>query len=44
LAIPDVNKIMTSFRAKARWAKMMSLRGKLTVPACHPTKFVKKSE
>jgi hypothetical protein len=33
-----------SLREQASWAKMMSLRGKLTAPACHPTKFVNKSE
>jgi hypothetical protein len=34
---------MTSFRGLASWAKMTSLGGKLTAPACHPTKKVKKA-
>jgi len=33
-----------SLMGQARWAKMMSLRGKLTAPACHPNKFVNKAE
>jgi hypothetical protein len=37
-------KNMTSVRGQASWAKMTSLRGKLTEPACHPTKFVNKAE
>jgi len=35
---------MTLLRGQARWAKMTSLWGKLTVPACHLTKFVNKAE
>ncbi len=35
---------MTSLSGQASWAKMTSLRGKLTAPACHPTKFVNKAE
>jgi hypothetical protein len=35
---------MTLLRGQARWVKMMSLWGKLTVPACHLTKFVNKAE
>jgi hypothetical protein len=35
---------MTSFRGQVSWAKMTSLRGKLTALACHPTKFVNKDE
>ncbi len=34
---------MTSLRGQASWAKMTSLRLKLTTSACHLTKFVKKS-
>jgi len=34
---------MMSLRGHANWAKMTSLRGKLTPPVCHPTKFVNKS-
>jgi hypothetical protein len=33
-----------SFRGQASWAKMMSPRGKLTAPACHPTKKVNKAD
>jgi hypothetical protein len=44
LAIPDVNKKMTSFRRQANWAKMMSTRGQLTALACHLTKKVNKAE
>jgi len=33
-----------SLRGQASWAKMMSLRGKLTAPACHLTKYVNKAE
>jgi hypothetical protein len=33
-----------SFREQARWAKMTSLGGKLTVLACHPTKKVNNAE
>jgi hypothetical protein len=40
----NVNKNMMSLRGQASWAKMTSLRGKLTAPACHLTKFVKKAE
>ncbi len=35
---------MMSLRRLASWAKMMSLRGKLTALACHLTKFVNKAE
>jgi hypothetical protein len=35
---------MMSFRGQASWAKMMSLRAKLTTLACHPTKRVNKAE
>jgi len=35
---------MTSLRGQASWAKMMPLKGKLTAPACHPTKFINKAE
>ncbi len=31
---------MTSFRGQASWAKIMSREGKLTAPACHPTKKI----
>jgi hypothetical protein len=44
LVIPECKHIMTSLRGQASWAKMTSLRGKLTTPAFHPTKFVNKSE
>jgi hypothetical protein len=33
-----------SHRGQTSWAIMMSLRGKLIAPACHPTKFVNKAE
>jgi hypothetical protein len=33
-----------SLRGQVSWAKMTSLRGKLTAPVCHLTKFVIKSE
>jgi hypothetical protein len=33
-----------SLRGQASWAKMTSLRGKLTALACHLTKFVNKAE
>jgi len=33
-----------SFRGQASSAKMMSLRGKQTALACHPTKRVNKAE
>jgi hypothetical protein len=32
---------MMSFIGQASWAKMVSLRGKLTAQACHPAKTVK---
>jgi hypothetical protein len=35
---------MILLRGQASWAKMISLRGKLTVLACHPTEFVNKVE
>jgi hypothetical protein len=35
---------MTSFKGQVSSAKMMSLGGKLTALACHPTKRVNKSE
>jgi hypothetical protein len=44
LVIPECKQNMMSLRGQASWAKMTSLRGKLTVPACHPTKFVNKAE
>jgi hypothetical protein len=31
-------------RGQTSWAKMMSLRGKLTEVACHPTNFVNNAE
>jgi hypothetical protein len=40
----NVNKNMMSLTGQAGWAKMMSLRGRLIAPACHPTKFVNKTE
>jgi len=42
LVIPEGKQNMMSLRGQASWAKMMSLRGKLTAPACHPTKFLTK--
>jgi hypothetical protein len=44
LVIPECKHNMTSLRGQASWAKMTSLRGKLTALAWHPTKFVNKSE
>ncbi len=44
LVIPECKQIMMSLRRQDIWAKMTSLRGKLTAPACHPTKFVNKAE
>jgi hypothetical protein len=44
LVIPECNQNTMSLRGQASWAKMTSLKGKLTVPACYPTKFVNKSE
>jgi hypothetical protein len=44
LVIPECNQNMSSLRGKASWAKMTSLMGKLTAPACHLTKFVNKDE
>ncbi len=44
LVIPECKQNMMSLRGQASWAKMMSLRGKLTAPAYHPTKFVNKAE
>jgi hypothetical protein len=35
---------MMSLRGKASWAKMTSPGGKLTAPACHPTKKVNEAE
>ncbi len=35
---------MTSLRGQASWAKMTSLKGKLTALLCHLTKFVNKAE
>ncbi len=43
LVIPECKQNMTSLR-QASWAKMTSLRRKLTAPACHPAKFVNKVE
>jgi len=44
LVIPECKHNMMSLRGQASWAKMTSLRGKLTALACHPTKFVNKSD
>jgi hypothetical protein len=44
LVIPDVNKTYMSFRGQVSSAKMMSLGGKQTTLACHPTKRVNKAE
>jgi len=44
LAIPECKQNMMLLRGQASWAKMMSLRGKLTALACHLTKFVNKAE
>jgi hypothetical protein len=35
---------MMSLGGQARWVKMTSLRGKLTVQAYNPTEFVNKGE
>jgi hypothetical protein len=35
---------MTSLRGQVSWAKMTSLRGKLTTLACHPNIFASKDE
>jgi len=35
---------MMSFRGQATWAKIVSLGGKLTALACHPTRKVNKAE
>ncbi len=42
--IPECKQNKISLRGQASWDKMTSLREKLTVPACHPTKFVNKAE
>jgi len=44
LVIRECKQSMMSLRGQARWAKMMSHRGKLSALACHPTKFVNKAE
>jgi hypothetical protein len=44
LVLPECKQNITSLRGQAGWAKMMSLGGKLTALACHPTKFVNKAE
>jgi hypothetical protein len=44
LAIPQCKQNMMSLRGQASWAKMTSLGGKLTAPACHPTKYANKAE
>jgi hypothetical protein len=44
LVIPEFKQNMMSLRGQVSWAKMISLREKLTAPACHPTKFVNKAE
>jgi hypothetical protein len=44
LVIPECNQNMMSLRGQTSWAKMTSLRGKLTALACHLTKFVNKAE
>jgi hypothetical protein len=44
LVIPECKQNMTTLRGQASWAKLMSLKGKLTAPACHPTKYVNKAE
>jgi hypothetical protein len=43
LIIPKFKQNMMSLKGQASWAKMTSLRMKLTAPACHPTKFVNKA-
>jgi len=42
--MPECKKNMTSLKGQASWAKMKSLRGKLTAPVCHLTNFVSKAE
>jgi hypothetical protein len=37
-AVSAVRRKMLSFRVKASGARMTSCGGKLTAPACHPTK------
>ncbi len=44
LVIPECKQKMASVRGQASLAKMTSLRGKLTTPECHPTKFLNKAE
>jgi hypothetical protein len=44
LVIPECKQNMTSLRVQASWAKMTSLRGKLTTLVGYPTKFVNKAE
>jgi hypothetical protein len=44
LSIPECKQNMMSFRGQASWAKVISLGGRLTAPACHPTKYVNKAE
>ncbi len=42
--IPECKQNKMSLRGQASWDKMTSLRGKLTVPTCHLTKFVYEAE
>ena len=42
MVIPERKQKHDITRGQASLAKMTSLRGKLTAPACHPTKFVNK--
>jgi hypothetical protein len=44
LAIPNVNKIMKSFRGRKAGQKWHQLGGKLTALTCHLTKKVNKTE
>jgi hypothetical protein len=44
LVILECKRKMTSLRGQASLAKMMSIGGKLTALACHPTKYVNKAE
>ena len=42
MAIPDVNKVMMSFKGQASWAKITSTGGKLTGLSSHSTKKLTK--
>ncbi len=44
LGIPEHEQNMMSLGEQASWAKMTSIGGRLTAPACHLTKFVNKAE